>query len=136
MILVDTSAWVEYDRATGSPVDQRLSELIGAEGPVAVTEPIIMEVLAGARSDDRESQLRRLLRRFVLLPFDVIIDFDGAVRVYRSCRAVGVTPHGLIDCMIASVARRQGATLLAQDIDMSRVASVIGLELDAASLRA
>ena len=30
MILADTSAWVEYDRATGSAVDRRLSELIAA----------------------------------------------------------------------------------------------------------
>ena len=28
VILVDTSAWVEYDRATGSPSDQRVQELI------------------------------------------------------------------------------------------------------------
>ena len=53
MILADTSAWVEYDRATGSAVDLRLAELIAAEGPVAVTEPVIVEVLAGARSDAR-----------------------------------------------------------------------------------
>ena len=37
MILADTSAWVEYDRATGSAVDQRLTELIRDEGPLAVT---------------------------------------------------------------------------------------------------
>jgi predicted nucleic acid-binding protein len=54
MILADTSAWVEYDRATGSAVDQRLADLIAGiddEGPLAVTEPVIMEVLAGARTD-------------------------------------------------------------------------------------
>ena len=28
VILADTSAWVEYDRATGSAVDDRLAELI------------------------------------------------------------------------------------------------------------
>src|SRR5664279_5227036 len=28
VILADTSAWVEYDRATGSPVEQRLTALI------------------------------------------------------------------------------------------------------------
>jgi predicted nucleic acid-binding protein len=50
MILADTSAWVEDDRATGSAVDRRLTQLISADGPVAVTEPVIMEVLAGARS--------------------------------------------------------------------------------------
>jgi predicted nucleic acid-binding protein len=48
MILADTSAWVEYDRATGSAVDTRLTRLIADEEPLAVTEPVIMEVLAGA----------------------------------------------------------------------------------------
>lgn len=136
MILADTSAWVEYDRATTSPVDRRLSELIGADGSVAVTEPVIMEVLAGARSDEREHDLRRLLLRFHLLAFDVAADFDGAVAIYRRCRRAGVTPRGLIDCMIASVAWRRGATLLAHDADMARLAAVVGIELDDASMPA
>ena len=33
MILADTSAWVEYDRETGSAVQQRLTELIETDGP-------------------------------------------------------------------------------------------------------
>ena len=69
MILADTSAWIEYDRATGSAVDLRLRDLIAADGPIAVTEPVIMEVLAGARSDAREADLRRLLLRFHLYQF-------------------------------------------------------------------
>jgi predicted nucleic acid-binding protein len=136
VILADTSAWVEYDRSTGSPADERLTELITADGPVAVTEPIVMEVLAGARSDKREDDLRRLLLRFDLLHFEAVADFDGAVRIYRRCRNAGVTPRGLIDCMIAAVAWRRGATVLAHDADLDRVASVIGIELDRASLRA
>ena len=130
MILADTSAWVEYDRATGSAVDLRLSELIAAEGPVAVTEPVIMEVLAGARSDARQADLRRLLQRFQLCHFDAAADFEGAARIYRRCRQAGVTPRGLVDCMIAAVAWRHRATLLACDADLDRVASVIGIELD------
>jgi predicted nucleic acid-binding protein len=47
VILVDTSAWVEYDRATDSRVDRRLSELIETSDLVAVTEPVAMEVLDG-----------------------------------------------------------------------------------------
>ena len=135
MILADTSAWVEYDRATGSTVDQRLAELIAADGPVAVTEPVIMEVLAGARSDAREADLRRLLLRFHLYPFDAAADFDAAARIYRRCRRAGVTPRGLIDCMIAAVAWRQRAALLACDVDLDRVARVIGIELDQPSPR-
>jgi predicted nucleic acid-binding protein len=130
VILADTSAWVEYDRATGSAADLRLSELIAAEGPVAVTEPVIMEVLAGARSDAREIDLRRLLLRFHLYHFDAAADFDAAARIYRRCRQAGITPRGLIDCMIAAVAWREQAALLACDADLLRVARVVGIELD------
>jgi predicted nucleic acid-binding protein len=136
VILADTSAWVEYDRATGSPPHRRLTELIESGGPVAVTEPVIMEVLAGARDDRQETNLRRLLGSVTLLNFEAVTDFDGAVRIYRRCRAAGITPRGMLDCMIAAVAWRRGATLLAYDADMARVAHVIEVKLDDASLRA
>jgi predicted nucleic acid-binding protein len=136
VILADTSAWVEYDRGTGGPVDKRVAELIEGNGGLAVTEPVVMEVLAGARDDRREFDLRRLLLRFELLPFDPASDFDGAVRIYRRCRGMGVAPRGMLDCMIAAVAWRREATLLAHDADLARVAGVIGVELDAASLLA
>ena len=135
MILADASAWVEFDRATGSAVDQRLTELIAADGALAATEPVIMEVLAGARDDRREASLWRLLLRFDLLRFDATADFDGAARIYRRCRSAGITPRGMVDCMIAAVAWRTESSLLAYDADMYRVARVVGIELDEASLR-
>ena len=36
VILADTSAWVEYDRATDSAVDQRLTDLIESRWPLVV----------------------------------------------------------------------------------------------------
>lgn len=135
MILADTSAWIEYDRATGSSVDQRMTELITDDSPLAVTEPVMMEVLSGARSDAQEFSLRRLLVRFDLLSFDVVTDFDAATRIYRQCRKAGVTPRGMVDCMIAAVAWRRGATILSYDVDFDRVAKIIGVKLDDASLR-
>ena len=136
MILADSSAWVEFDRATGSPVDRRMIALIASAGPLAVTEPVLMEVLAGARNDQREVDLRRLLVRCELLAFDVAADFEAAAKIYRQCRNVGVTPRGIVDCMIAAVARRRGATLLASDVSLDRVACVVGIGMDGASLRA
>ena len=133
MILADTSAWIEYDRATGSAVDRRVTELIREDGPLVVTEPVIMEMVAGARSDAQAAQLRRLMLRGGLLPFDGPTDFDAASLIYRRCRLAGITPRGMIDCMIAAVAWRGGAALLCRDVDLVRVAEVIGVELDAAS---
>jgi predicted nucleic acid-binding protein len=136
VILADTSAWVEYDRATGSKADQRIAELITTDGPLMFTEPVLMEVLAGARSDAREVDLRRMLLRFDLAHFDAVTDFDAATRIYRRCRQAGVTPRGMVDCMIAAVAYRRALALLTWDADMVCVAKVIGIELDEASLRA
>ena len=41
----------------------------------------------------------------------------------------------MVDCTIAAIALRYGATLLAQDGDLTRVAAVMGIPLDAASTR-
>ena len=133
MILADTSAWVEFDRATGSAVDVRLTELVSGDA-LRVTEPVIMEVVAGARDQRRERDLRRMMLGVGLMPFDAAVDFDAATRIYRQCRSRGVTPRGMIDCMIAAVAWRSGAAILAQDADLARVAHVMDLSLDPASL--
>ena len=118
--------------STGSAVHRRVAELIAGYGPLSVTEPVIMEVLAGARSDQRKLDLRRLLLRFPLLRFDTAADFDAAARIYRRCRAVGFTPRGMIDCMIAAVAWQHGASLLAQDVDLQRLGQIMDIELDQA----
>jgi predicted nucleic acid-binding protein len=43
-------------------------------------------------------------------------------------------PRGMVDCMIASVARRHGASLLTTDADLSRVARFVEIDLDDASI--
>lgn len=57
MILADTSSWIEYDRATGSAIDERLTTLItdgdGDRDMLAVTEPVMLDVLSGARTGPR-----------------------------------------------------------------------------------
>ncbi len=132
MILVDSSAWVAFDRATGSEVNRRVRDLLESDD-VAVTEPVIAEVCIGARSDRRELDLRRLLARGTSLAFDPAADFDGAVRIYRACRRAGVTPRGLVDCMIANVALRHDVAVLADDADFARLADVVLLRLDLGS---
>lgn len=77
------------DRATGSAGDRRLTHLIGNDAELAVTETDHHEGAAGARDDQREQDLRRLLGRFELLA----VDFDGATRIHRTGRRTGVTPR-------------------------------------------
>jgi len=91
------------------------------------------KIAAGAAPYQRELDLRRLLLRFRLLRFDAAADFDAAARIYRRCRGAGFTPRGMVDCMIAAVAWRHGAALLAQDVDLQHLGLVIGIELDRVS---
>ena len=129
MILVDTSAWVEYDRASRSATDRGLCSLIEKREPIAVSEPILMEVLAGARDEKRARDLRRLLTSFRWIPADSVADFEGAASIYRSCRAAGITPRGLLDCMIVNIALRSGAELLAADRDFEKIATIVPLRI-------
>lgn len=135
MTLPDTSAWVEYLRATGSPVHLRLRQLVITGDPIAVTEPVEMEVLVGARTTRLRHEQRELLRSFTWLPFVAATDFAGAVQLYERCRNEGITPRGLIDCMIAAVALRHDVVVLAADRDMARIAEVTELRLDPAGVR-
>ena len=66
MILVDTSAWIEFLRDTGSDVCNAVDEFLDAD--IAICDAIAMEVLAGARDDVHLQALRGLLGRRVVGP--------------------------------------------------------------------
>ena len=122
MILADTSAWVEFLRATGSPVHLRLRKLIADEGDLATTEVVVMELLAGAADAEGVMRLRRFLGRFELLPVEGLADYEAAAELYRRCRAGGETVRKLTDCLVAVVALRHGAALLHRDQDFEVLA--------------
>ena len=122
MILVDSSAWIEYQRATGSPADVRLTTAIQNDEPLATTGLVLLELLAGARDEQHALDLRRLLDRCRFLPLEEPSDHEAAAAVYRSCRRQGVTIRRLPDCLIAAVAMRTSMTLLHQDTDFDTIA--------------
>ena len=114
MIVVDTSAWIEFLRDTGSPVCEALDELLDAE--IAICDAISMEVLAGAGDEHHLSQLRGLLGRASMIA-TTPADYAEAAALYRVCRRRGETVRKLIDRLIAAVAIRARADLLHVDTD-------------------
>jgi predicted nucleic acid-binding protein len=129
VILADTSAWVEYLRATGSRTHTTMRRLIADERELVVTDVVVMEILAGARTEARLLQLRRLLNRFELIPVVGLADFEAAADVYRRCRRAGETVRKLTDCLIAAVALRADAELLHDDRDFEVIARHLPLRL-------
>ena len=119
MILVDTSAWIEFLRDTGSDVCVAVDRLLDAD--LAICDAVSMEVLAGARNERHLTQLRGLLARATMLP-TTPADYDDAASLYRSCRAHGETVRKLIDCLIGAVAVRADAEILHADVDFAALA--------------
>ena len=122
MILVDSSAWIEFQRGTESPAHLRLRSAVTVGEPIAVTGTIVMEVLAGARDDRELSALRRLLARARFLALREPDDEESAAALYRSCRRQGTTIRRLPDCLIAAVAIRNATPVLRQDGDFDALA--------------
>lgn len=119
MILVDSSAWIEFLRDTGSPVAEEVDRLLAVD--IAITDPVLMEVLAGARDEQHLHKLRGLLGRAHLIHCGPG-DFETAALLYRRCRAHGETIRRLIDCLIAAVAIRAGVPVLQADADFAALA--------------
>ena len=122
MILVDSSAWIEFQRATGSAVDKRLTAAIEAGESLATTGIVLLEILAGARDEQHAIDLRRLLARCRFLRLEEPFDHEVAASLYRACRRAGTTIRRLPDCLIAAVAIRTGAEVLHRDADFDAIA--------------
>jgi predicted nucleic acid-binding protein len=130
MILADTSAWVEYLRATGSDVHLALRRLLTEDEPVlATTDVVWMEVLAGAVDDRQLAALEHALARTELLPVHGPVDYEDAAALYRRCRRVGETVRALTDCLIAAVAIRNDVPVLQRDRDFATLARHTPLRL-------
>jgi len=129
MILVDSSAWIEFLRSTGSPVHVRVRAELEAGTALAWTDPIAMEILAGARDDADRDRLRRLLYGLEFLAVEGPADYETAAELYRLCRRAGETPRKLTDCLIAAVAIRTEAELLCEDADFLAIARHAPLRL-------
>lgn len=129
MVVVDASAWVELFRNTGSPVALKLEGLLRAGAEVAVTEMIVLELLAGTRSVELEA-LRARLAALPTLALAGLADFEAAAELYRACRRDGETLRVLADCLVAVPAIRAGATLLAADRDFETLARHTPLRLE------
>ena len=130
--LVDTSAWIEYLRRTGSDVNIRVRSMIDADERLATTDVVIMELLCGAGTSDHRSGIWAFMNRCVMLPTRPLFDYEIAAELYIRCRRDGFSPANTNDLLIGAVAIGKKIPLLAADTNFERIAAVSGLRLAAA----
>ncbi|MDE2784869.1 MAG: PIN domain nuclease [Gemmatimonadota bacterium] len=128
-MIVDTSAWVEYLRKTGSPTHLTLQASVRSGQPIGTPAAVVTEVLSGTNRDNRAAELLKLLNRFEILVPSSIEAYEGAARIYRICRRAGFTIRSTVDCLVAATALDKGRPLLARNRDFAVIARHTGLEL-------
>jgi predicted nucleic acid-binding protein len=134
VILIDTSAWIEYFRATGSSAAVEVRRLLAEEtDQVAMCEPVAMEILSGAVDDVAHAKLERLVNGLPSLVVDTAVDFRTAAHICRAARQAGQTIRSVNDCLIAAVAIGHNAHLVHRDADFDVIVAMTGL--DATSFR-
>jgi predicted nucleic acid-binding protein len=129
VILIDTSAWIEYFRATGSAAAVEVRRLLSEEADqAAMCEPVAMEILSGVSDDSTHAKLERLVNGLPSLTIDSAVDFCAAAQMYRAAHRSGRTIRSINDCLIAAVAIRHNARIVHRDSDFEAIASMTNLE--------
>ena len=128
MIVVDSSAWIELLHETGSRTDLTLRRLLDERAPLAITEMVAVEVLAGARDQLDHHRLRRQLVSCQMLRLNGLPGFESAAKLVQRCRARGITAS-VTDCLIAAPTLNAGAALLHADRDFDAIAAVTSLAI-------
>ncbi len=127
VLIADTSAWIDYLRATGSPQGRRLRQAI-SEHEVVVVDPILLEVMAGARRD-AVARTQRLLEAQHLEATFPKLDWLDAATIYRELRWRGVTIRSQTDALIAAVAIRLELPVLHHDREYGQIANHSDLQI-------
>jgi hypothetical protein len=125
--LADTSAWIEYLRATGSAVDLALTAALAEPELIAVPGVVVQEVLAGARDEGHAGDLAKLLEGCTAVDPVHPATYHHAAALYRRCRSAGRTVRGTVDCLIAAVALEHGIPVLAADRDLVTLHEICGV---------
>ena len=128
MVIVDTSAWIEYLNGTNSSVVARVDQCL-EQDLVAIGDLIYCEIMQGIRSTRQRSQVSSLL--LALPQFDM-----GGFRIaeksaanYRLLRSKGITVRKTIDVLIGTFCTEHGFQIVHNDSDFDLMAKHIGLDI-------
>ncbi len=128
-MIVDTSAWVEFLRGTGSKADCAVADALREGQPIAAPGLVIQEVLQGCRSDTHAAEVRRLLESCARVEPVYPETYAHAAALYRRCRKAGRTVRATVDCLLGALALEHDLAVLTLDRDFEVLRSVAGVRV-------
>ncbi len=127
MVLIDTSAWIEFLNDGRQDVAHRVEDALESE-IVAIGDLIYCEVMQGLHGQKKRVEVSDLLRslpRFDLCGFEIA---EKASANHRHLRSRGITIRKTIDVIIGTFCIENDLILIHNDIDFTRMASALGLK--------
>ncbi|MBC7190704.1 PIN domain nuclease [Candidatus Aerophobetes bacterium] len=121
MLIVDTSVWIDFLRGEKTKACETLRELINSEEEIYITEIILTEILQGIKDDKLYNLIKEYLLYFPVLKPKGIETYIRASEIFRNCRKQGNTVRKTIDCIIASIAIENRATIIHKDHDYETI---------------
>lgn len=129
MILVDTSAFIEFLNRTGSREDRIVEQLVADNDEIAIPDISLTEILQGIRDEHEYAEVKLSLLTFPILSLTNTNSYIAAADLYRKCRKKGATVRNTVDLLVAQIAVEHKATLLHNDRDFDTIAKICDLKL-------
>ena len=127
MVIVDTSAWIEYLQG-GLPRVVNKVDLCLEQDLVGIGDLVYCEVMQGIRAPRERRNVSTLL---LSLPQFDMVGFriaEKSAANYRLLRSKGVTVRKTIDVLIGTFCAENGMQLIHHDSDFDLMAKHIGLD--------
>lgn len=128
MVIVDTSAWIEYLRGGVPRIVEKVDRCL-EQDLVGIGDLVYSELMQGIRSPRQRSQVGTLL---LSLPQFDMVGFHIAEKSaanYRLLRSKGVTVRKTIDVLIGTFCAENGLQIVHCDSDFGLMAEHIGLDV-------
>lgn len=125
MVMIDTSAWIEYFHNSKHPVVEQVDKCLSSD-LVLIGDLVYCEIMQGLRNQNDRNSVRELLQT---LPAVEMVGFsiaDRAAHNYRLLRSRGVTIRKTIDVIIGTFCAVHEFEIIHNDVDFDRMASVVG----------
>ncbi|HOF05774.1 MAG TPA: PIN domain nuclease [Syntrophales bacterium] len=129
MIIIDTSAMIEFINRTGTSVDRTVEQLVTLNAEVALAQVTLTEILQGIKDERDYLEVKTSLLAFPCLTLPGTKSYVAAAELYRACRKKGLTVRSTVDLLIAQTALETNAQLLHNDRDFDAIACVCGLKI-------
>ena len=130
MILIDTSAMIEFLNCTDSRVGKMVEQLVRHDAAnTAIADMTLTEILQGIKNDQEFTSIKNSLLAWNIISLRGTDSYVAAAELYRACRKHGLSIRSTIDCLIAQIAIENNAEVLHNDRDFESLSAICELKL-------